>query len=136
MRRTLMIIGISGVGLVPVVLKGFQEPQQAPQVSQEEVITWRMAPSIASTEVGAQLQSSVSAVRPYFDVVRLERSTPTGVVNCGNFPFPVLSDNGVNRSWIYTMQRPSVGACAERGSGDFVAVGIKGGTELRAQSAP
>jgi len=136
MRRNLIIIAICGVGVAPVLLRGLKVPSGHPQVFQEDVISWRMVSLGASAEVGAQLRSSVFAVGPAFDAVRLERSYPTGSANCGNFPPPVLSDDGITRTWSYTMQRPAAGACAVRGGADFVAVGVKGGTELRAQSAP
>ena len=106
-----------------------------PQADSLDFVAWRIT-SPTRAAIRAELKSSVLSVRPYFDGVRLERMSGTGRVVCGNFTYPALTDDGAFRTWIYTIERPTVGACGGSGAETFSAVGVKGVADYRTQEVP
>ncbi|MCC6928162.1 MAG: hypothetical protein IT359_04125 [Gemmatimonadaceae bacterium] len=77
----------------------------------------------------AQQTTATNEPVPPFDDVVLRRSLGGVVIDCGPFARPIVMDNGVERRWVYTVARPSKGACATVAGAQFVAVGKRGASE-------
>jgi hypothetical protein len=75
----------------------------------------------------AAYRESITVTSPAFDTVELRRHAGTGFVSCGQFAGPALRENGVDRTWIYSLAASRSGLCA---SGEFSAVARRGTTEL------
>ncbi len=134
MRQYFLVISVLATG-VAAVLSGRREPGPMSPITvfaQEDLISWRQTSEQDSPEVRAEQRSSVSAVRPYFDRVRLEQISAADSLVCGNFPPPVLYDEGTSRTWVYSMPKAS-GSCALERGGSFVSVGVRGTAETRAE---
>jgi hypothetical protein len=89
--------------------------------------------------------ASTSIQVPFFDNVSLWRINAAGeVVFCGTFPAPVLTDNGSNRFWTYTLPTPTTGPCTEPAAaftgaapiGQWRAGGARGGALLLTPARP
>jgi hypothetical protein len=87
--------------------------------------------------VVARHMASTSITAPYFDTVLLVRANAgaTDLRVCATFPAPVLTDNGVNRFWTYTIIKPTGTAQCAAG-GNWYALGIKGAAALLTQGVP
>ncbi len=92
-----------------------------------DIVTWKILAPTGVTVV-AEHMASTSIVVPYFDSTLLTRVIGTNIVVCGTFAAPVLTDNGLNRFWTYTITKPTTGPCAA--GGVWRAVGIKTGAAL------
>ena len=87
--------------------------------------------------VVARHMASTSITAPYFDTVLLVRANAgaTDLRVCATFPAPVLTDNGVNRFWTYTIIKPTGTAQCAAG-GNWYALCIKGAAALLTQGVP
>lgn len=120
------------------VAAGLLTAQTTPDVAMQwgaaaDILTWKVN-SIAGTTVIAEHKASTSITAPYFDSVVLGRANAggTAIVFCGNFPAPVLTDNGFNRFWTYTVSKPVAPAACSAG-GLWYAIGLKSGAALITQ---
>lgn len=82
-----------------------------------------------------QATATNEAVPPY-DAVVLRRTVGGVTLDCGRFARPVITDNGVERRWIYSVARPSKGTCASVAGAQYVAVGQKGTVERSTAAVP
>jgi hypothetical protein len=106
-----------------------------------DIITWKIT-STAGTTVIAEHKASTSITATYFDFVYLARANAgaTALVVCAQFAQnpvinPVLTDNGVNRFWTYTISKPTGTAPCVAG-GNWYAIGVKAGAALVTQGLP
>jgi hypothetical protein len=95
-----------------------------------DILRWKIL-STAAGNVVAEHMASTSITAPYFDQVFLARTNAgaTELRICGTFPAPVLTDNGLNRFWTYTVAKPTGTAQCAAGGNWFV-VGMKNGAAL------
>lgn len=132
-------------GSVATGLLTAQTTDVAQQWVGADLITWKII-STAATTVVVEHKASTSITAPFFDSVFLVRdndpiaglpSTGTELRVCGTFPAPVLTDNGVNRFWTYTITKPIIGQqCFGPATGNWYAVGIKSAAALVTQAVP
>jgi hypothetical protein len=75
--------------------------------------------------------ATTSITAPYFDSVLLGRADAgaTEIRICGTFTAPLLTDNGLNRFWTYSIAMPTGTAQCAAG-GNWFAIGVKNGAAL------
>jgi hypothetical protein len=106
-------------------------------------ISWRVLTPTGTTIV-AEHRVSTSVIAPFFEFVYLAREYDLdgdlvfeSKRICGTFPAPVLSDNGLNRFWTYTISTPTGTAqCTQAGGGNWLAIGVVGGAALATVPVP
>lgn len=97
-----------------------------------DLVTWKLTST--GVTITAEHKASTSITNPYFDSVLLGRVYGTNVVLCGvSFNAPVMTDNGLNRFFTYSVTKPTSGPCALAGGGLWHAIGLKGGAALATQ---
>ena len=124
-------VGPSHLPIVPlnrVMLKSEHGPPA-------DLVAWKVE-SKDDRVVEAVLVSSVMSMAPYFESARLERVVGGTATICGEFGKPVLRDTGTNRYWVFSLPRATVGACAGKSVGVFVAVGIRSSVETKSDPSP
>jgi hypothetical protein len=113
----------------PVAINPLQwQSSTAEPWSAGNLITWTVWTD--GTNTVAQHMATTSIEAPFFDSVRLIRVDGNTAYHCGNFPAPVLTDNGLNRFWTYTMVTPVAGSLCGDVGGLYWAMGIKGSAAL------
>lgn len=147
MKRGSVLLGMLWAAAIPLVIAsaaGAPAPVapipdrvilSADQGPPADVVEWKVETG-APGAIRAVLVSTVNAVVPYYEAVRLERVAGTTRTACGQFSDPILLDSGVNRRWVFEMQRASGGACAGRTTGGFVAIGVRAGVETPTSPVP
>ncbi|MGE3617024.1 MAG: Ig-like domain-containing protein [Gemmatimonadales bacterium] len=99
------------------------------QWSTADLISWSGSTTLSPGSIVATHVASTSIVVPYFDNASLWGLIGTEWVYCGNFPAPVLTDNGSHRFWTYTLAAPAgTNACV--GAAGFRVMGTKAGAGL------
>lgn len=99
-----------------------------------DILTWRVSSTTAPT-IQAEHKASTSISQPYFDsVVLVKNAGGTNAIICGTFTAPVLTDNGLNRFWTYSISKPTSGPCNV--AGNWHAVGIKNNAGLVTNGVP
>lgn len=115
---------------------GQQSPVSAVEPPGTGIITWQMGPQAKDNAIVARLTTGILNSRPYFDSVRVRREYAGALINCASFGAPSVTENGVNRIWIYRMEKPRAGPCSAPQGGRFVVVGTKDGVLHSAAPAP
>jgi hypothetical protein len=72
----------------------------------QDLITWRIFTN--GTSYFAEHMAPTSIEQPFFDATALVLNDAGTILTCGLYPAPVLTDNGVNRFWTYTLPIPGV----------------------------
>lgn len=90
-------------------------------------VSWELA--VRGTRVEARHEVDVTSVAPHFESVRLAYKQGSSTTVCATFESPILQDTGSERFWVYTMDQPKSGVCAQRASTQLVAIGRKGGID-------
>jgi len=114
-----------------------QTTDVAEQWSTADLVTWRVLTPTGTT-VQAEHKASTSIVAPFFDKVFIVRGNVAGATSlivCGEAPAPTLTDNGVNRFWTSTFNKPTSGPCFAA-TGNWGAIGVKGAAGLVTQLVP
>lgn len=92
---------------------------------------WSISSATAGFEIATQ-RTGTSVTVPYFDSVNLYGVIGGELVLCGTYGAPVLTDNGVFRTWTYSMATPTgTNACV--GATGWRAGGVKGNAVLLTQ---
>jgi hypothetical protein len=97
----------------------------------QDLITWRIFTD--GTSYFAEHMAPTSIEEPFFDAVALVRNNAGTILTCGLYPAPVLTDNGVNRFWTYTLPIPAAGTLCGDAAGTYHAVGILDNAALISQ---
>ena len=92
---------------------------------------WTINSVTVGVEVATQ-RTGTSVTVPYFDAVNLYGLVGGELVFCGTYGSPVLTDNGVFRTWTYSTSTPS-GASACVGATFWRAGGVKGNAVMLTQ---
>ncbi|MEO8451256.1 MAG: Ig-like domain-containing protein [Gemmatimonadota bacterium] len=106
-----------------------------------DLLSWS-ASTVGGVAVAVHV-ASTSIVVPYFDgasLWRLNNAAPTEWVYCAAFPAPVLTDNGSNRFWTYSLTEPTAGPCTGStfsvGPAAYRVMGTKNGAGLFTPTFP
>jgi hypothetical protein len=89
----------------------------------QDMIAWRIFNS-GPTTWSAEHMAPTSIEEPFFSSVVLVRNNAGTILTCGTFPAPVLTDNGINRFWTYTITKPVAGTLCGDAAGTYHALGI------------
>jgi hypothetical protein len=73
----------------------------------QDLIAWRIFTN--GTSYFAEHKAPTSIEDPFFDAVALVLNDGATIKTCGLYPAPVLTDNGVNRFWTYSLLIPGAG---------------------------
>lgn len=144
MRTPLIVAAISVLGISPLFLRQGAPPSkplgqfvdvpilQSTSGPAADVIEWTVWVDATTESVQAVLRSSATTFVPYFTDVRLTAMSGGAEIDCGPFPRPIMTDNGVSRMWIYTSTRPKLGACSSSSPEGIGATGVRDGVTTKA----
>lgn len=143
MRTPLIVAAMGALGIGQLFLLQGTPRSQLPMPSHTpilqstsgppaDVIEWMIVVDQSTASVQAVLRSSATTVVPYFTDVRLTTMSRGTEVDCGPFPDPMMTDNGVSRIWMYTMTQPTSGSCASADLAGMGATGIRDGVRTKA----
>jgi hypothetical protein len=120
-------MGLPGVA-VPFNVLQWSDTTRAPWLDDrdsdlnQDLITWSFIDG--GTTWQARHMAPTSIEDPFFEAVALVRNNAGTIITCGLFPAPVLTDNGVNRFWTYTLTKPAASSVCGMAAGTYHAVGI------------